>query len=580
MRTKSLSNELLLVAIFGFCSWGCSVTSNKGGTGGSGDGSGGSDGSGGAGGNKTFDPTKPPCDIYADDGGPCVAAHSTIRRLSSAYTGALYQIRIGGSKSGTDGKLQDVSIGADGFADTSTQDASCGTDACTISIIYDQSGKKNDLTFAPAGGQKTTPDYEANAKALPVSIGGHSLYGVHVVPGVGYRNNNAVGTAKGDNPETEYMIVGRSFFNAGCCFDYGNAETNSRDNGDGTMEAVYFGNCTIWNKGDGDGPWVMGDLENGLWAGDSSPYKGNATVPSDYTYVTGLVKGRANHWAIRLGNSQTGSLITPFDGARPAPRWTMMKKEGAIILGTGGDNSNGAQGNFFEGVMTAHYSSNAADDAVQANIVAAYGTSGGNKGTGGSSGSGGSLGTGGSSGSSGASGSGGSSGGGGTSGSSGSSVTTLSGTKALGALSTTEATQLCKDTYSYFNSSITQATACRWTGLSWAGSSSAPNQDTLRQFCTDHESTCLKGDASTSFASPGCDPLPSTCTVTVADYSACITDHAADFTKTVTGLPTCSALKSSDTTTLSGIQAADLPKSCTAITDKCAAITLPDLYIQ
>jgi uncharacterized protein YaaQ len=68
--------------------------------------------------------------------------------------------------------------------------------------------------------------------------------------------------------------------------------------------------------------------------------------------------------------------------------------------------------------------------------------------------------------------------------------------------------------------------------------------------------------------------------VTVADYSTCVTDHAADFNKTVTGLPACSALKSSDTTTLSGIQAADLPKSCTAITDKCAAVTLPDLYIQ
>jgi hypothetical protein len=50
-----------------------------------------------------------------------------------------------------------------------------------------------------------------------------------------------------------------------------------------------------------------------------------------------------------------------------------MKKEGAIGLGTSGDNSNGGNGNFFEGVMTAHYSSDAADDAVQANIVAVYG---------------------------------------------------------------------------------------------------------------------------------------------------------------------------------------------------------------
>ncbi|MBN2575199.1 MAG: hypothetical protein JXP73_11610, partial [Deltaproteobacteria bacterium] len=30
-------------------------------------------------------------------------------------------------------------------------------------------------------------------------------------------------------------------------------------------------------------------------------------------------------------------------------------------------------GNFFEGVMTAHYSSDAADDAVQAGITATYG---------------------------------------------------------------------------------------------------------------------------------------------------------------------------------------------------------------
>jgi len=50
-----------------------------------------------------------------------------------------------------------------------------------------------------------------------------------------------------------------------------------------------------------------------------------------------------------------------------------MRKEGAIGLGTGGDNSSIAQGNFFEGVMTATYSSDAADDAVQANIVAFYG---------------------------------------------------------------------------------------------------------------------------------------------------------------------------------------------------------------
>lgn len=53
-----------------------------------------------------------------------------------------------------------------------------------------------------------------------------------------------------------------------------------------------------------------------------------------------------------------------------------MQKEGAIILGIGGDNSNGAQGTFYEGVMTSGYPSDDTENSVQANIVAAkYATS-------------------------------------------------------------------------------------------------------------------------------------------------------------------------------------------------------------
>jgi hypothetical protein len=48
-----------------------------------------------------------------------------------------------------------------------------------------------------------------------------------------------------------------------------------------------------------------------------------------------------------------------------------MKKEGAIILGIGGDNSDSAEGTFYEGVMTSGYPSDATDALVQANIVAA-----------------------------------------------------------------------------------------------------------------------------------------------------------------------------------------------------------------
>lgn len=326
-------------------------------------------GSGGAAGPVVY--SGGPCDIYAADGGPCVAAHSTVRALYSTYGGRLYQVR-----KTTDGTTMDVAtLSPGGLANAATQDAFCGTDACTISIIYDQSGLGNDLTKAPAGMAKSTPGNEANAKLVPIVLGGNKVYGVNIVPGVGYRNNAAKGTARGDDPETEYMVVAGTFYNKGCCMDYGNMETTSRDDGEGTAEAIYFGACSIWGKGAGDGPWVMGDLENGLWPGDFTPYDMNPSL-TGWPFVTGMVKGDAagtNRWTIKAGNATSGVLTTPFHGQRPSNRYNPMRKEGGIGLGTAGDNSNGGQGNWFEGVMTAAYASNAADDAVQASIVAVYG---------------------------------------------------------------------------------------------------------------------------------------------------------------------------------------------------------------
>ena len=43
--------------------------------------------------------------------------------------------------------------------------------------------------------------------------------------------------------------------------------------------------------------------------------------------------------------------------------------QGAIILGTGGDNSNGAVGNFYEGFVATGATDPATDDKIQANIV-------------------------------------------------------------------------------------------------------------------------------------------------------------------------------------------------------------------
>eukprot|EP01051_Picozoa_sp_SAG22_P015068 SAG22_NODE_1918_length_3313_cov_4.560361_4_plen_113_part_00 len=51
---------------------------------------------------------------------------------------------------------------------------------------------------------------------------------------------------------------------------------------------------------------------------------------------------------------------------------TPMKKQGGVILGAGGDNSHRSIGTWMEGAIAAGYSTDATDDAVHANVVAAY----------------------------------------------------------------------------------------------------------------------------------------------------------------------------------------------------------------
>jgi len=291
--------------------------------------------------------------------------------LYGAYNGPLYQV-----KRASDNATRDVGpLTAGGVANATTQDSFCAGTTCLITIIYDQSGRNNRLTQAPPGGfSGPAPggyDNLANATAAPITVGGHKAYGVYVAPGTGYRNNSTNGVATGDQPEGMYAVFDGTHYNGGCCFDYGNAETNSRDNGNGTMEALYFGNSKSWGYGTGNGPWIMSDLENGLFSGVNRGYNGNDPSIS-HRFLTAILKGGPNHWAIRGGNGQSGGLSTFYDGVRPnASGYNPMKKEGAIILGIGGDNSIGARGTFYEGVMTSGYPSDATENAVQANITAA-----------------------------------------------------------------------------------------------------------------------------------------------------------------------------------------------------------------
>ncbi|MFL6140545.1 MAG: arabinofuranosidase catalytic domain-containing protein [Labedaea sp.] len=316
-----------------------------------------------------------PCDIYAAGGTPCVAAHSTTRALSGAYSGRLYQVRRASDNATTDiGTLT-----AGGMANAAAQDSFCAGTSCVITIIYDQSGRNNHLTQAPPGGfNGPAPggfDNLANATAAPTMLGGQKVYGVFVAPGTGYRNNSTNGIATGSQAEGEYMVAAGGHVNSGCCFDYGNAETNSRDNGNGHMGAVYFGTLcwfgfVVPGQCVGSGPWVMADLENGLFAGANGTNTNNTGRRS--TFVTGMVKNNSSSYAIRDADANSGGLKTSYNGPLPTTSgYTPLRLEGGIILGIGGDNSNGSAGTFYEGVMTSGMPSDATENAVQANIVAA-----------------------------------------------------------------------------------------------------------------------------------------------------------------------------------------------------------------
>jgi hypothetical protein len=187
---------------------------------------------------------------------------------------------------------------------------------------------------------------------------------------MGYRHPApSTGVAVGDEPEGMYMVTGGVHVNRGCCFDFGNVEAKIHDDGAGHMDAVnfstkcYFGNCS------GAGPWVQADLENGLFQGDKGTDKLNKGNTS--TFVTALLKNNGRTvFTLKGGNARRGSLTTWYSGPLPK-RYSPMQKEGSIVLGTGGDGTNLSRGYFFEGVMTAGYPPDTADNAVQANIVAA-----------------------------------------------------------------------------------------------------------------------------------------------------------------------------------------------------------------
>lgn len=326
----------------------------------------------GAGGSGGASPLQP-CDIYKAAGNPCVAAHSTVRALFQNYGGKLYQVRNAA------GATKDISaLSPGGVADGAAQDAFCTGTTCVITVVYDQSGTGNDLwyqgsTAVPA----STSSSASKATSESLMVGGHKVYSLYINPGNSYWvDASKSGIPLGKDPEGMYMVTSSKHYNSGCCFDYGNSETDRKADGAGAMDALNLSSTTAWGSGAGSGPWVMADLEYGLFAeGDTKKNQNNPSQTA--TFVTAVLKNNGTtEFALRGGDATTGSLSTYYKGALPGG-WNPMKKQGAIVLGSGGDcckpggGANQSDGTFYEGSIVKGYPSDATENAVQAAIVAA-----------------------------------------------------------------------------------------------------------------------------------------------------------------------------------------------------------------
>lgn len=293
-------------------------------------------------------PAQGVCDIYASYGTPCVAANSTTHALFAAYSGPLYTVTRD-----SDGATKVIdTVTAGGVADTASQDAFCAGTVCKITDIADQTPYNNDLIPSPAGGNGG-PVKGAIANAAPATLAGSKVYGVATWPGYGgYIDDDTYMIPTGAQPEETMMIASGLDTNNGCCYDYGNGETNRRDNGASHMEAVNLGG-TLAQPGD--------DLENGIF---SAGVPAQTSVP----FVTAMESSNGTTaYEVDGGNAQSGTLSR---GVAHLPTgYSPMHKEGGMILGVGGDISNTSTGIFYEGVIISGDPSTTAEDAVQAEIV-------------------------------------------------------------------------------------------------------------------------------------------------------------------------------------------------------------------
>ena len=247
-------------------------------------------------------------------------------------------------------------LSAGGYANATEQDVFCAHTNCVITELYDQSPQRQQPDHRGRrrrGRRRTsapTPPRCRSRSAATRSTASTST------GQTGYRDNSTAGIAVNGEPEGMYMVASGTHVNSGCCFDFGNAETNTDDNGAAHMDAVNLSTyCELLAVQRAAAPGSRPTWRTASTWAATARNTANDTATATATSSPRCSKNNGQTtFALKGGNAQSGGLSTWWDGALPSG-YSPMHQEGAIVLGTGGDNSNASVGSFFEGVMTSGY---------------------------------------------------------------------------------------------------------------------------------------------------------------------------------------------------------------------------------
>ena len=334
-----------------------------------------------------------PGDVAKAAGTPFVAAHAMTRTLFASYAGPLFRaLRV------SDKQEKDIGfVASTGLVDLTTLSTFCSGTSCKVTTLYDQSGNGNDMWRAddPSTNQPGTVkpcdlmDIQywqmSDGSKVPIAVESGAMWKSTAQC---LRNRDKTkNMPTGSKAETEYGIFHAQYLNNNCCFNYGNTGNAVHYSGPGTLSALNFSKIAFWSVGTGSGPWPMVDFETGVYAGNTA--KCGSGVPSSVTctstgqnpnpsvtfpIVTTLFKHNGvNHWALKTGNAQAGTLSVNVDLAALPNGYSPLKQEGGLGLGEGGAGDSNGTGGFSEGGVIGGETTDATDDAFQKSIVSTYG---------------------------------------------------------------------------------------------------------------------------------------------------------------------------------------------------------------